>query len=224
MNVRDMIKWDELGGSLPVIVQCAVTMRIRYQCLLDEDSFARNLHERDRRHLDFGDEFENDAVLVNAFIDCDGDAALFQTRYHGAEVVFGRNFSHFQLGSPVTFTDEQELLSATIQQYGTCEVLMHAFINRYAFEMTQKTGFVHFWSRSREKLWKKGEESGHVQKMRDVRFDAENRTILIFVDQTAGACHTGYFSCFYREIENDFSLAIVGKPVFDPKSVYKKGR
>jgi phosphoribosyl-AMP cyclohydrolase len=110
------------------------------------------------------------------------------------------------------------LLPVIVQDYGTKEVLMFAFMNEEAFRLTIETGLAHYYSRSRNKLWKKGEESGHVQHVKKIFIDCDADCLLIMIDQDTAACHTGYVSCFYRTVEGD----IVGKKAFDPASVYGK--
>ena len=102
------------------------------------------------------------------------------------------------------------------------DVLMMAYMNREAFDETQRTGHVCYFSRSRNRLWRKGEESGHVQKLRSMYLDCDSDTLLVRVKQIGGAaCHKGYRSCFFREIEGEESR-VIGKPVFDPEAVYNK--
>jgi phosphoribosyl-AMP cyclohydrolase len=114
------------------------------------------------------------------------------------------------------------LLPVIAQDYETGEVLMLAYMNRRAWEKTLETGKVHYWSRTRNKLWLKGESSGHVQLLKAAYTDCDLDTILVKVKQLGGAaCHKGYRSCFYRKVQGE-SLAIIGEPVFDPKEVYKK--
>lgn len=97
--------------------------------------------------------------------------------------------------------DEKGLIPAVIQEADTKEVLMVAYMDRTALEMTLKTGYTHFWSRSRQKYWKKGETSGSVQEVRDVLYDCDLDTLLVMVTQRGkGACHTGERTCFYRAI------------------------
>ncbi|MCX6357268.1 MAG: phosphoribosyl-AMP cyclohydrolase [Candidatus Aureabacteria bacterium] len=118
--------------------------------------------------------------------------------------------------------DDKGLLAAVIQDAGTHEVLMVAFMNREALEKTLSTGLAHFWSRSRQKLWLKGESSGHVQAVRDAYVDCDGDAVVIMVEQKGGACHTGYRSCFYRRLlPKEDRLEVVGKKVFDPDKVYK---
>ena len=92
--------------------------------------------------------------------------------------------------------DEKGLMPAVVQDANTREVLMVAYMNNEAFDLTIKTKKAHFYSRSRQKLWLKGESSGHTQEVKEVRIDCDNDTVLLLVDQKVAACHTGYFSCF----------------------------
>lgn len=115
-----------------------------------------------------------------------------------------------------------KLLPAIVQDWETNEVLMLAYINDVAWRKTIETGQAHYWSRSRNKLWLKGETSGHIQKIHQILVDCDDDTVVYKVEQLGGAaCHTGYRSCFYRRIENS-ELKIVGEKVFDPDVVYKK--
>jgi phosphoribosyl-AMP cyclohydrolase len=114
------------------------------------------------------------------------------------------------------------LAPAIIQDDETGEVLMLGFMNPEAWEMTLKTGKATFFSRTRNTLWIKGETSGHVQQVREIRVDCDNDTILLKVKQIGGAaCHTGHKSCFYRKIDNN-ELITIGEKIFDPEEVYKK--
>lgn len=118
------------------------------------------------------------------------------------------------------FSKLDGLVPAIIQDYQTGEVLMLGFMNADAWEKTLATGQVHFFSRTRQKLWLKGETSGHVQVVKDIFLDCDDDTVLVKVEQLGGAtCHTGYRSCFHKQITGD-SLKIVGTRVFDPKEVY----
>ena len=112
--------------------------------------------------------------------------------------------------------DDNGLITAISQDFKTGEVLMIAYMNREAIENTIKTGHGHYWSRSRQEQWKKGESSGHVQIVHDIRIDCDMDAILLQVEQIGGACHTGFRSCFYRTMEGD----IVGEKVFEPDEVY----
>ena len=113
------------------------------------------------------------------------------------------------------------LVPVVVQDYETGEVLMVAYMNRESWLKTLETGKAHYWSRSRDCLWLKGETSGHFQMVREVRIDCDQDTVLLKVDQLGGAaCHTGHRSCFYRRmVEGDF--VVVEKKVFNPEDVYK---
>jgi phosphoribosyl-AMP cyclohydrolase len=119
------------------------------------------------------------------------------------------------------FRKQEGLVPAIVQDAETGEVLMLAYMSPESFEETLRTGNACFYSRSRSKLWTKGEESGNVQQVIEVRIDCDNDTILLKVNQVGGAaCHTGYRSCFFRKIEGG-SLIEEGEKIFDPKEVYK---
>jgi phosphoribosyl-AMP cyclohydrolase len=110
------------------------------------------------------------------------------------------------------------LLPVIVQDAQTREVLMFAYMNEEAFGLTLETGLAHYYSRSRQKLWKKGEESGHFQHVKEVRVDCDEDCMLLLVEQDTAACHMGYVSCFYRDIDG----RVVGKKAFDPAKVYGK--
>jgi phosphoribosyl-AMP cyclohydrolase len=99
---------------------------------------------------------------------------------------------------------------------------MLAYMNKESWELTLKTGIVHYWSRSRNELWKKGESSGNIQKVKEIRVDCDDDTILIKVEQIGGAaCHTGYRSCFFKLYKNGEFIED-GVKIFNPGDVYKK--
>jgi len=109
------------------------------------------------------------------------------------------------------------LIPAIAQDYATGEVLMLAYMNDEALAKTRETGKAHYWSRSRKKLWLKGETSGNFQMVKEIRIDCDHDAILLLVEQIGGACHTGYRSCFYRTVEGK----IVGEKIFEPEDVYR---
>lgn len=114
------------------------------------------------------------------------------------------------------------LIPAIAQDFATGDVLMLAWMNQEAFEATLATGKATYYSRSRKKLWVKGESSGNTQIVKEVRIDCDNDTVLMKVDQIGkAACHKGYVSCFFQKIENN-EIIVTGKPVFNPDEVYKK--
>ncbi|MHB8772022.1 MAG: phosphoribosyl-AMP cyclohydrolase [Syntrophales bacterium] len=119
------------------------------------------------------------------------------------------------------FDKGEGLLPVVVQDEATGEVLMLAYMNRAAWQKTLETGKATYWSRSRRSLWLKGETSGNVQLVREIRLDCDADTILLRVTQLGGAaCHDGYRSCFYRRL-TDGNFAAEGERVFDPKDVYK---
>ncbi|RMF25378.1 MAG: phosphoribosyl-AMP cyclohydrolase [Deltaproteobacteria bacterium] len=120
------------------------------------------------------------------------------------------------------FEKQGGLVPVIVQDAGDGTVLMLAYMNDEAFRHTVKTGTATYWSRSRQQLWIKGESSGNVQQVEEIRVDCDNDTVLLRVRQVGGAaCHEGYRSCFYRRLEGD-DLQVTGERVFDPKQVYKK--
>ncbi len=117
--------------------------------------------------------------------------------------------------------DKNGLVPAIVQDFKTLQVLMMGYMNKESLETTLKTRKTCFWSRSRGKLWIKGETSGHIQKVKDILIDCDNDTLLIKVEQIGGACHTGYRTCFYRKCSKD-GFTVVEKKLFDPAKIYKK--
>lgn len=113
-----------------------------------------------------------------------------------------------------------KLIPVIAQDHQTNEVLMLAFANKTAIEKTLETGYVHYYSRSRQKIWKKGESSGHVQEVQEIVTDCDNDSLLIKIRQTGAACHNGYYSCFYKQFK-DKQFKEFGNKVFNPKEVYK---
>jgi phosphoribosyl-AMP cyclohydrolase / phosphoribosyl-ATP pyrophosphohydrolase len=114
--------------------------------------------------------------------------------------------------------DANGLVPVVVQDEGTRDVVMVAYMNAEALELTLKTKKAHYFSRSRQKLWLKGETSGHFQEVRSINIDCDGDTLLLTIDQKVAACHTGYWSCFYRTWKDGWSS--VGKKVFDEKAVY----
>ena len=122
--------------------------------------------------------------------------------------------------------DDRGLVAAIAQQHDSGEVLMLAWMNREAIKETLATGRVTYFSRSRQALWRKGETSGHVQRVVEMRTDCDQDAIWICVEQSGGACHTGRHSCFYRKVEGTAGGArlsfVNAERQFDPKAVYRK--
>jgi phosphoribosyl-AMP cyclohydrolase len=116
------------------------------------------------------------------------------------------------------------LAPVVTQEAGSGRVLTVAWMNREALEATARTGEAHYWSRSRRKLWHKGEESGHVQKVKSIRIDCDEDVILLEVEQAGGiACHTGRHSCFFRKLDGG-NWAVTDPVMKDPAEIYKGGK
>ncbi|RMF92823.1 MAG: phosphoribosyl-AMP cyclohydrolase [Candidatus Schekmanbacteria bacterium] len=117
--------------------------------------------------------------------------------------------------------DSQGLIPTIIQDIENNEVLMVAYMNETSLKKTLETGKTHFWSRSRQQYWMKGESSGHTQEVKEVYFDCDKDALLIKVKQNVAACHTGYRTCFYRKINlSNGAVEEVGKKMFDPEKTY----
>jgi len=115
----------------------------------------------------------------------------------------------------------EQLIIAISQDYKSSEVLMVAYMNKEALMKTINTNKAHYWSTSRNKLWLKGESSGHTQEVQEILTDCDKDAILLKVKQNGGACHEGYYSCFFRKIQEDSgNLELVKEKVFDPENVY----
>jgi phosphoribosyl-AMP cyclohydrolase len=114
------------------------------------------------------------------------------------------------------------LVPAIAQDHQTGEILMLAFMNEAAWNATLTSGRATYYSRSRKCLWVKGQTSGNIQRVREIRIDCDDDAVILKVEQVGGAaCHTGHRSCFHKKIE-DGAVRIEGQPVFDPKEVYRK--
>ncbi len=124
----------------------------------------------------------------------------------------------------LNFDKNSGLITAVAQDWKTGEILMVAYMNYEAYQETLKTGRVCYYSRSRKKLWRKGEESGNFQEVKEILIDCDRDALVLKVNQIGGAaCHTGYNSCFYTKVNPDGSEVIIkDSKVFDPEKVYKK--
>ena len=123
-----------------------------------------------------------------------------------------------ELVDQITY-DEKGLVPAIIQDHATNEVLMVAYMNRESLQQTLASGKTHFWSRSRQQYWQKGEHSGHIQLVKDVFVDCDSDTLLIKVEQKVAACHKGYRTCFYRKLKGG-TFEVFQEKVFEEESVY----
>jgi phosphoribosyl-AMP cyclohydrolase len=123
------------------------------------------------------------------------------------------------------FAKENGLIPAIVQDDSTDEVLMLGFMNREALERTRATGFVTFYSRSRQKLWTKGESSGQKLLLRELRVDCDQDALLLRVELSGSAvCHEGFRSCFFRRLGNDGETALIAERVFSPAELYGEGK
>ena len=121
--------------------------------------------------------------------------------------------------------DDNGLITAIAQDNQTGQILMVAYMNQQALDMTIQTGYGTYFSRSRQKLWKKGEESGHVQKVEQILVDCDQDCLILKVTVDAGQCHVGYRSCFYRALlkgNTNKNLEFIGDLTYDPKKIYGK--
>ena len=142
-----------------------------------------------------------------------------------------QNLKHSEIETGEIFApkfDEKGLILAIATEHGTKDILMVAYMNRQALSLTLETGIVHYYSRSRQSLWKKGETSGETQKLVEMRVDCDQDALLMSVEQTGrgAACHTGQKSCFFRKIRVSDGQPVLqkleGGQIFDPASVYSK--
>jgi phosphoribosyl-AMP cyclohydrolase len=132
------------------------------------------------------------------------------------------NFKELMPMHNIDFAKGEGMVPVIIQDYRSREVLMMGYMNHEAWQRTLKTGKVHYYSRSRRKLWLKGEESGHFQEVKDALIDCDNDTLLLRVKQLGkGACHMGFQSCFFRT-KKGRGWKVSSKRVFNPEEVYKK--
>ena len=118
--------------------------------------------------------------------------------------------------------NEQGLLPAIIQDVKSKQVLTLCYLNREALEQSLREGLVYVYRRSQKRLMRKGETSGHVQRIKEVRVDCEGKSLVLLVEQRVAACHEGYFTCYFRQLSRSGSLKTIGKRVFDPEQVYRR--
>ena len=146
--------------------------------------------------------------------------------FHGSPGAFcylgARSFRNMNFYDQLKFNADG-LIPAIVQDQASGRVLMMAWMNRASLEQTIATGKTHFWSRSRQKFWMKGETSGHVQQVKDIAFDCDGDTLLIQVEQTGAACHQGYKSCFFRSADKQGRDFRMTEPQLEmPEQIYGK--
>lgn len=137
-----------------------------------------------------------------------------------AKATAGEQFSATSVLAKLKFNDAG-LIPAIAQQYDNNKVLMMAWMNQKALSATLTTGQVTYWSRSRQKLWRKGESSGQTQALKSMRIDCDGDTLLLLVDQTGPACHTGRESCFFCETQDD-QISVLDNPIISAEELYEK--
>ncbi len=139
---------------------------------------------------------------------------------HGTGIPYSA--AHMSFIEKLKFTGDG-LIPAIVQDHSSKRVLMMAWMNRASIEKTIETGKTHFWSRSRQKFWMKGESSGHTQSVKDIAFDCDGDTLLIQVEQIGAACHEGYRSCFFRSIDGKGEGIRATEPQLEtPEQIYGK--
>ena len=116
--------------------------------------------------------------------------------------------------------DENGLIAAVDQDAATGQVLMVGYMNRQSLDLTIQTGYATYFSRSRQELWKKGEQSGHLQKVQQILVDCDQDCLVLKVSVDAGQCHVGYQSCFYRALDKQKKLKFIAEKVYDPRKTY----
>ena len=133
----------------------------------------------------------------------------------------GQRLAGFRALLRVVRFDEQGLIPAVIQDAKSRRVLTLCYMNRQALKQSLATGTVHVFRRSQRRLMQKGETSGHIQRLREVRVDCEGKSLLLLVSQRVAACHTGYYTCYFRRFSRSGALKSIGRKVFDPSRVYR---
>lgn len=221
--VTSLIPWTKLQGYLPTIFQDINTSEVLAVTRTTEDTFRDLMHRWPLRAILEDPNDCADPIMQELYLDCDADCLLIKVTANAAWKTEFREYFH-PLGRevPQELVQGTRLVLAVAQDAERKAVLMAAYMNEEALKLTLATGLLHYYSRSKRRIWKKGEESGHIQHLIDGRFDEKAHALVLNIHQDGGAaCHEGYRSCFFRRIEPDGSLAIVGERVFDPKQVYK---
>ncbi len=117
--------------------------------------------------------------------------------------------------------NDQGLIPTVVQDASSREVLTLCYLNQEALKKSLETGTVHLFRRSQNKLMQKGQTSGHIQVIREVRVDCEGKSLVLFVEQRVAACHAGYFTCYFRRLSQRGAVVTFGKKIFDPEKVYR---
>lgn len=223
-KVTQMVKWGELQGFLPTIVQDNGTSEVLAVTQTTQPTFEELIDRWKFRPFEEDSDNFGYPIAQELYVDCDVDCLLVRARASVAQRTECRGFfSTLEQEVPAGLFGISRLVLAVTQDVEKRDVLMVAVMDEAALKLTLSTNFVHYFSRKRQKLWKKGEESGNVQQFIAGRYDLKAHAVVLDIRQMGGAaCHEGYRSCFFRQIEADGSLKVVGARVFDPKQVYKK--
>ena len=209
MAVIDMIDWAKLQCFIPTIVQdvdtsvvLAVTQTSQPMMQQLIDGLNPSLKQpEDSPH----------PIAQQLFVDCDLDCLLVKAKASDAQRAESRTFfTPLSQQVPQDLFTRSKLVLAVTQCVEQRNVLMAAFMHQEALELTLKTGFVHYFSRKRQKLWKKGEESGHLQHLVAGSYDLKAHALVLDIRQEGPACHDNYRSCFYRRVNADGTLGIDG--------------
>ena len=225
-HVIDLIPWENLQGALPTIFQGIGPGGPEILAVQNtKKPVFEDLLQHQFLELKYDSQGCPDCIVQDLRMDCDTDCLLVKVT--ASDELRNQHRKHFhplENEVPSSLFKRSRLMLAVTQDWQRGDVLMAAFMDEEALRLTLSTRFLHYFSRKRGK-WKKGEESGNVQHLMDGRFDEKANALVFSIRQEGGAaCHDGYRSCFYRMIEINGSLTIVGERVFDPKTVYgKKG-
>lgn len=218
----ELIPWEKLQGSLPAILQSEKSGEVVAVRWLAKNEFEGPVVSQwvnGVRPFAYGDHAHPAPIVPHElYLDCDADCLLVKASV--SEKTEERALARFQRELPLSYRDH--LVLTVAQDALRKDVLMVAFMNEEAMKLTLETRIVHYFSRKRKKLWRKGEESGNVQHLCWARFSLSGHLVVLQIQQQGGAaCHEGYRTCFFRKFEKDGSLSVIGERLFDPKQVYK---
>lgn len=223
-KVAEMLRWGELQGYLPTVVQDINTSEVLAVTRTTQPTFEELIDRWKLRPFEEDPENCSHPIAQELYVDCDVDCLLVKARTSAAQQTECRDFfCLLRQEVPSGLFGRSRLVLAVTQDAERHDVLMAAFMDEAALKLTLSTRFVHYFSRKRQKLWKKGEESGNVQHLVAGRYDLKAHAVVLDIRQESGAaCHEGYRTCFFRRIETDGGLMVVGDRIFDPNDVYKK--
>jgi phosphoribosyl-AMP cyclohydrolase len=162
-------------------------------------------------------------IILFGIPESEGASRSDVSHYTLSRLTFGNIIQGGLIMVKLDFGKQNGLIPVIAQDFTSGEVLMFAYMNEESFRLTLETGIVHYFSRSRDRIWKKGETSGNIQRVREIRVDCDSDTLLVKVDQTGAACHEGYRSCFFRVMEGR-ELRIDAERIADPENLYGEKR